>query len=397
MYTVLINALIGCGIVSSFPQFSMTIGDLAEKSGLSYGVLMTGDTVKSVGIVLGMLVSGFFYNRFGQTKVFVFSMVASILPQFLILHVSSVFLFMGLKFIQGTAAIIFPVFLVIILNRVSEKNAGISTAVFNGIFYAGGGIGGTMAGFVIAEYGWAASYYVLGAVQIVTGLVWLFTVKEVPRKNAAPVVSGADRNFMASPVLWLLALSFFATTWGVQAITVDWAIYGEWLGYDELSLGKVMSAVTAGMILSCVFSGKTSDFFSFGSEKKGQRRLFVLMAGHLLIIVSVCFLIFGDMKNFNLFYAATFLFAFSCSWGLGAFYAILPEIYDEKKVPVVTGVAGGVGDMGMPLAPMVVGVYFGLKGLWDVGWVSCAVIACLGFIAGIALLFILRKKPLLHE
>ena len=394
---MLINALVGCGVAAGFPQFSMTITALSEKSGIAPGVLMTGDTVKSAAIVFAMLLSGFAYNRFGARKVFIFSLLTSALPQFFIPHAGSIFAFMAFKVIQGLSAMIFPVFLVIILRWMEEKNAGLSTAVFNSIFFAGGGLGGTMAGFLIAGHGWLASYYALGAVQLFTGLLWLCTVKEAPPGERAESSEGVGREgvakeVIASPVLWLLALSFFATMWGVQAITVDWALFGEWLGYDALALSKIMSAVTLGIASSCILSGKTSDFFAKAAAKKSLARVAVLMAGHALTLASVCFLLFADLGNFTLFYAATFLFTFSVSWGLGAFYCILPEIYDARTVPLATGFTGGLADMGMPAAPMVVGVFFGLRGLWGLGWASCAAAAAISFLAGLSLLVILRGR-----
>ena len=390
-FTVFICAMTGCGLAAGFPQFSMTISALSEKSGLSPGILMTSDTVKSAAIVLSMLVSGFFFNKFGAKKVFLLSMLAAVSTQFFMPYVSSIAALMALKIVQGLAAMVFPVFLVIILRSVEERNAGISTAVFNGIFYAGGGLGATVAGFAIASYGWLSSYYIIGAVQLAAGLIWLLTVKAPPAEKPARKLKGGS-DLMASPVMWLLAVSFFSCTWGIQAMTVDWVIFGEWLGYSESALGRIMSAATAGIILSCLISGKVSDFFSKQAKKKSLPRICVFIAGHGMVIASVCFLILFDMREFGLYYAATFLFAFSVSWGLGAFYSILPEIYPAETVPVSAGVAGGIGDIGMPVAPMVVGVLFGLNGFWNMGWVVCAAIAFCSFGAGLLLLIFIRKK-----
>ena len=455
-YIVLVSAIAGCGFAASFPQFSMTITDLSAATGLSPGLLMTSDTVKSAAIVLGMLLSGFAYNRFGARKIFLFSLIASAVPQFLIPHVHSATLLMLFKISQGLVALVFPVFLVIILRWMDEKEAGISTAVFNGIFFAGAGLGGTMAGIFITAYGWRSAYYALGFFQLLTGFLWLLTVNPVPPcahrempfdaahcpkrarnriverhlggakshiferrperanqrdlENAAlecghrqkpgkhtALDCGHDRKsypakkIVASPVLWLLAISLFATMWGVQAVTVDWAIFGEWLGYDAAALGKVMSAVTFGMLFSCVLSGKTSDFFARLTARKGAARIKVLLAGHGLIVATTGLLLLGDMRHFGLFYITTFLFTFAVSWGLGSFYCILPELYEERAVPLATGIIGGLGDLGLPAAPMVVGVLLGLRGFWQFGWMSCAAVALLSFAAGLLLLILIKR------
>ena len=74
-------------------------------------------------------------------------------------------------------------------------------------------------------------------------------------------------------------------------------------------------------------------------------------------------LILLDLTSVGLFYATAFIFSFGGSWGLGTFYSILPEIFDEDRLPIITGLAGGAGDMGMPLAPLLVGVVFGARGM----------------------------------
>ena len=69
------------------------------------------------------------------------------------------------------------------MDVISERQAGLATAVFNGIFYSGGGIGGTLAGFFIAKSGWLSSYFALGIIELVIGVIWLFTVKDTTKSR----------------------------------------------------------------------------------------------------------------------------------------------------------------------------------------------------------------------
>lgn len=105
-----------------------------------------------------------------------------------------------------------------------------------------------------------------------------------------------------------------------------------------------------------------------------------------IIRVASLMLILLDLTNFGLFYATAFIFSFGGSWGLGTFYSILPEIFDEERLPIITGLAGGAGDMGMPLAPLLVGVVFGARGMWHLGWSVCIVISLLSILACFLLL-----------
>lgn len=396
-YVVFINAFIGCVLSAGFPQASMTVAYLSEKMNISQQVLLTGDTVRTLGIILGMMASGVAVKKFGAKKVFIFGMVLAILPQIIIPYNTSLILFFGLKFAQGISSIVFPMFLLIIMDWIDESQTGLSTAIFNGIFYGGGGIGGTFAGFVIAKSGWIASYWALAILQLLISIIWLFTIREkgVPEGEKAQegVAKGglSLKEMLGMPKLWLLVISFISTTWCVQAITVDMPLYGSFLGYNELETGKIMTAVTVGIISACIVSGKISDFFALRAKNKAAARIRVLMAGCIIIICSVAVILVMDLSRFSMFYMATLFFSFGGSWGLGSFYSILPEVFDEETLPVATGFIGGCGDAGMPLAPTVVGIVFGVRGLWSIGWGICAVVAAFSILACIILIRSSRK------
>lgn len=395
-YIVLISSLMGCSISSAFPQFSMTVSSVAEKTGLSESFLLATDTLKSAAIVVAMLCSGFFYKKFGARITFIIALICMALPQFVIPYTSVPALLIFWKLVQGFSSVIFPVFLLIIMDMISERQAGLATAVFNGIFYSGGGVGGTLAGFFIAKSGWLSSYFALGIIALVIGLIWLFTVKDTTKDKASDAADVTADNLneektssltlLKMPVVWLLILAFISTTFVIQAITVDLPLFSQWLGYNELESGKINTAVTIGLLAACLVSGQISDMVARRMSNKGRARILVMAVGPILIIIASLMLILLDLTNFGLFYATAFIFSFGGSWGLGTFYSILPEIFDEERLPIITGLAGGAGDMGMPLAPLLVGVVFGARGMWHLGWSVCIVISLLSILACFLLL-----------
>lgn len=393
-YIVFISSLMGCSISAAFPQFSMTVSKLSESTGLSESFLLTGDTVKSAAIVAAMLCSGFLYKKFGAKTTFILALVFTVLPQSLVPFVSSPVIFMILKTMQGFSSIIFPVFLLIIMDAIPERQAGLATAVFNGIFYSGGGVGGTLAGLFIAKSGWISSYFALGIINVVIGIIWLLTVKDTTKGKIAEDETVEEKSsslaLLKMPVVWLLIIGFISTTFVIQAITVDMPLFSEWLGYDEMETGKINTAVTIGLLLACLVSGKISDMVALRMSNKAAARILVMTAGPVIIILSSLMLVFLDLTSFGLFYCTVLMFSFGGSWGLGAFYSILPEIFDEDRLPIVTGLAGGAGDLGMPAAPLLVGVIFGARGLWQAGWAVCIAVAALSLIA--CLLLLKNKK-----
>ena len=398
-YLVFINAIMGCTIAASYSQFSMVVGQLSDYTGISQEFLMTTDTIKSFTVVVAMMISGAVYKRLGLKFTFIFCLAAYIIPQLVIPINKSAAILVAMKILQGLATISFPVFLLTIMSAMDASQTGTATAVFNGIFYAGGGIGGTIAGYVIAATNsWTSSFYVVAGMALVVGIIWLLTVKapeekEVPADAAAePAEQPKKNNVLFNPLTYLLVLSFFATTWVTQTVGMDIPIYAADLGYDTLTSGKLMNAITIGILLACLFSGKISDFLANRSQNRAQARLSVLMVGPIGIVLCVIAMNLADLTNFGVFFVITFLLTFFGAWGLRVFYSILPEMFHPDEVSTVTGVAGGLADLGMPIGPTVVGVIFGAKGMWNLGWYSCAGIAIVGILCGLILMGYSRKR-----
>jgi MFS family permease len=168
------------------------------------------------------------------------------------------------------------------------------------------------------------------------------------------------------------------------------------IGYGEANTGTILTAVTIGMIGSCVISGKASDFFAKRSGRKASARIAVLMFGSVATIAAIALMTFGDLSDFRMIYLCVLLFTFAAAWGFGAFYPIIPELYHDEAVPIVTGTTGGIGDCGMPIAPLVVGVIFGVKGSWNIGWWSCGGVAAISLVASLTLLLFLKRNTTNH-
>lgn len=396
-YIAILSALFGCILTAGYPQFSMTLDHLVERMQVSQDVLLTGDTVKLAAVVLAMWLSNTCYRKLGLYKTILLGAAATIIPQFLFPFVTSLPLFFVLKFSQGMSSIVFPIMMLLMMDWVEENQTGLVTAVFNGIFYGGGGIGATASSFVLSRWGWIGTYFALGIALAVVTAIWIATVRE--RKAPAAVEAEAPKEkglsipqLLRLPKVYCLILGFIPTTFAVQAISSDLSLYGSFLAYSESQIGSLGTAATIGMVAACLVSGKCSDFFAGKAANRGAARVGVMLAGCALTVVSVVFLLSAASQDFALFYAAVLLFSFGGSWGLGVFYSILPDVFDERSLSTATGFIGGFGDMMMPIAPTVVGVVFGVRGLWSLGWGACALLAVIGVLACAVLIGILKRE-----
>lgn len=410
-YVVFISAMIGVSMTASFPQFTMIVGEYAEQLHSSKEFLLFTDTVRSISIMVAMLISGPVYQRMGLKKTFVAAIASMLLPQIFMPYITSAAVVLLLKIVQGFCAVIFPIFLITIMSWMDKSNSGTATAVFNGIFYGGSGIGAAVAGFTISALGWKPSFYVIALMTLIPSVLWFFTVKEKrtvlpgdPSEGNVPAETsssgkvssdGKDRTFqelVRSPGIWALIVCLFSTIWMVQVLSVDLPLYGSALQYDAEAVGLFMSSLAVGIFLACVISGRISDYFSQKSKDPATARLIVFSIGPVLSILSILLLLVIDKSSFPLFYSAILLLSFSSAWGLGAFYCILPEIMEPRKVEYATGLIGGIADIGMPVGPLLFGVVFGVKGLWTGAWISCIAVCLISAFASIAFVQRMRSK-----
>ncbi len=385
-YVVIISSAIGIFATAYFSQFSMTVKDLSLQSNISEGFLLFTDTIKSLVIMLGMIFSGKIYNLMGSKKLFMFTLLCMAIPQFLLPYTTSISMVIVLKIIQGLSGLMFPIFIIIILGWSNEKNSGFATAIFNGIFYGGAGFGATISGFVIVNWGWQASYWFLGILTLFFGCVWILTVKENPKqlyskkKEESPNIN-TSQHPLRSSTPWLLIFILISPTWIVQALSVDIPIWTDSLNYSSEHTGIIMSSLTFGFLFATIFSGKLSDVLASRRQNKALPRIFVMGLGSFLSAISFIVLLLINHDNFVLLYICILFVSFSGAWGLGSFYCILPELFSKEKLTTITGFIGGIGDISLPLAPLVVGVIFGTRGLWTLGWGSCILISIISLFA----------------
>lgn len=381
-YVVLISALIGVSMTASFPQFTMVVEEYAVRLQTTKEFLLFTDTVRSISIMGGMLLSGPVYQKLGLKRTFVFAIASMVVPQILFPFVTRIWIVMVLKIVQGLCAVIFPVFLITIMEWVDRGNIGTATAVFNGIFYGGSGIGATAAGLTISSLGWKASFYMIGLLTLIPSILWFFTVKEKDNFPDSPTheetsISSEEKVFVTvirSFKTWALVICLFSTIWMVQVLSVDLPLYGGFYNYSADSVGLMMSSLSFGIFFACVVSGKISDYFAGRSKNPGTARLSVFAFGPLITIAIILVLLVIDKGNFPIFYSVILLLSFASAWGLGSFYCILPELMEKKSVEYATGFIGGIADLAMPIGPFIFGIVFGVKGLWTAAWISCIVI-----------------------
>lgn len=396
LYTAIIGALTGAVSAATAGQFSAALAPMAIQFGVSEEAVALTESVKSATVVIAMLVAPEIMRRSSWRFSFMLAALAMLIPQILIPAAESYPLLLALKALQGFSALLFPLILSLIMEWSNDRNMGLTTSVFMGVFYAGGSAGGTAAGVVISRWGWQSSFHALSAAMAVMGIIFLTTIKSARTAVAAEqgALSGSGgvyKSVVRRKETWFLIMAFLPTIWTIQAIWADVIPFGLSIGYTESGVGGTAAISAIAIVIASVLSGRASDYFALRVKPPHVGRMAVFSASMLLIMAGSLLIVFIDLAPpaKSAFNAAIFLLSFGAAWGLGSFYCILPEIFNEEQTITANGFVGGIADMAMPLSPMLMAILGIGMGRWDLSWLSCVAVSIAGLASAAK---ILRRK-----
>ena len=386
-YVAFISAISSAVLGSTLSQFSMTLRPLAEQIGVTEAQIALSESLKTGAIVVSMLLAPVMIKKIGMKWTYYLGTGVFLVSQTLIPYVESYAFLAFLKVLQSCVGLLFPLLLILIVKSNESRNVGFATAIFTGIFYAGTTIGGTIASMAMGVGGWRFSYHILSILLIILSTIFILTV---PMEGRVPEDAtekregkGAYRSVVTNKTTWFLIVAFLPTIWTIQAIGGDLTPFGQSLGYSEAEMGEIMGLSSLAILVAALVSGKVSDICASLCENKLVARVWVLSAGAVFICAGVLFLLVSDVRapHYALFNTVSFVLSFGASWGLGSFYCIMPEAFVGEEVGVANAFTGGIADLGMPLALVVMAVLGIQHNLWTLAWLSCAVISVLGVIA----------------
>ncbi|MCY7008639.1 MFS transporter [Fusobacterium simiae] len=388
---VTIYSLLGFCLPSTVTQFTMLIGTIAKKMQVSEQTVLLADTFRAVCLVTALFISSFLYKKFGLRKTILIGLCCQIIPQFILpigIEHKNLFVLYIFKGMQGVNAIAFPLYISTITSWVDEKSKGFATSVFNGGFTAGAGLGAWVSGKVIPIFGWKISFYFLGIICIIIAIPVLLITREKETENSFKKQSRNSSHYnkiFKQKLTWMLVFSLLANTWITQAITVDMPIYSSYLGYSYNQIGTLMLIISIISIIFSIIGGIISDLYATKSINKVSSRVKVLSYGYAVAAVTCIILPFIANKGFLFTILIVSIIMLGVSWAQGVYWAIPSELYKVEDNVIITSICSGASNLVNPIAPMVVGVILGTRGLWKMAWITCAIIAILSMISALVI------------
>lgn len=386
-----IYSLLGFCLPSTVTQFAMLVGTIAKEMQVSEQTVLLADTFRAVCLVTALFASSFLYKKFGLRKTIFIGLCCQIIPQFVLplgIENNNLFILYIFKGMQGMNALAFPLYISTITSWIDEKSKGLATSVFNGGFTAGAGLGAWVSGKVIPILGWKMSFYTLGVMCIIFAIPVLLITRE---KEGISPLKKENKNsnryniIFKQKLTWILVFALLANTWIAQAITVDMSIYSSYLGYSYGQTGTLMLIISIVTVIASIVGGAVSDFFAARSTNKVLSRAKVLSYGYAIAAIACVLLPIIAKKGFIFTILAASLMMLGTSWAQGVYWAIPSALYKAEDNVIVTSICSGASNLVNPVAPMVVGVILGTRGLWQIGWVTCAIMAVFSMIATLAI------------
>lgn len=388
---VVFYSLLGIFCPAAVTQFSMVVNDLAEALSVESDVILLTDTARAVCLVCSMFLSGYIYKKLGLRKTIALGLAFQTLPQFLIplaINMNSVPLLFIFKGMQGLNAMAFPLYISTITMWMDEKYVALSTAIFNGSFVAGSGVGAWIAGKVVPMFGVEASFYIIGVICLVFAIPVILITRDKPKENVV-TEENAKKNVYGSivkqTVTWLLVIALIANTWVNQSVTVDMSVYASSLGLGYGETGDLMLVISIVTVIASILAGAVSDHFAQKAKNKVRTRSIIMGLGYVSSVVSSALLPFVAPSGFTALAICACLMMFGSSWAAGVFWALPVELYSEEDNVAGTAFCSGASNIPNPIAPMVVGVWLGSSGNWTAGWLTCAITSLLSMLASFAL------------
>ncbi len=315
---------------------------------------------------VGRLPLGILADRLGGRPVFAATLVASIVPVFLLGLVDSYPMLLVCGFLVGIALASFSVGVSFVSPWYPASRQGYALGVY-GAGNAGQAIASFGAPVVAAALGYRWGFWAWGVLAALVLVLWLLLARDAP-KRAPPKGWGDYLRPLARPRSWALSLYYFLTFGGFVAMALSLPV----LLTEQFHLGKVDAGFrTAGFIALATacrpLGGVLSDRIG------GARVLSVVFP-----ITAVCALLMAR-PVMDTFTVGALGMAAAIGLGNGAVFKLVPEFF-PTAVGSVTGLVGAAGGLGGFFPPLVLGELKQQTGSYAPGFVCLAVFAllCLG-------------------
>ncbi|MBY7144145.1 MFS transporter [Virgibacillus sp. NKC19-3] len=138
-----------------------------EEFGVSVSASSLAFSLTIIGLIIGLIVLGFYSDRIGRTIFIKLSLIGSIIPFLVIPMVDSFYVIVVLRFIQGFALAGLPAASIAYLNEeIDSRSVGVATGLYISSNALGGMVGRVLTGYITDHFSWQVAFLVLAVVGL---------------------------------------------------------------------------------------------------------------------------------------------------------------------------------------------------------------------------------------
>lgn len=319
---------------------------------------------------LGRIPLGFLADRFGGRRVFLWTMVISVVAALLMGKVNSYTQLMSFGFLTGVALASFSVGVAFVSGWYSAERQGFALGV-----YGAGNVGQSLAAFgaplLFPILGLRNTFWSFAGLLVIFTIIFFVLAKDPPR-SAPPKSLQQMTNPLGRRMSWVLSFFYFLTFGGFVAMSI----------YLPMFLTEIFRLTpqdagmrTAGFVLLATAVRPIGGWLS---DRVGGLKvllwIFPWVAGMALLLT---------VESMAPFTVGALGMAAAIGLGNGAVFKLVPEYFPES-VGAVTGLVGAMGGLGGFFPPLALGLIREQTGSFFWGFVLLSVfaLACL-LVAGI--------------
>ncbi|MGN6507094.1 MAG: MFS transporter [Tepidisphaeraceae bacterium] len=234
-------------------------------------------TATTIAVALAAPVVGLIAERFGRKQVITSAIFLLAIPTLLAGTATNLHMLIFWRFVQG---LVMPGIIAVTMAYVSEEwppdRVGAAMAAYISGNVLAGVIGRLLSGWIAARFGWHASFFVLGALDLVGGAVVLVGLPHgrtaLPRRSVGTTLREMGGHFFNRQLLAAYAVGFNLLLTLVAAFTyVTFRLSAAPFDLGPTGLGLVFLVYIAGVFVTPM-GGKLID-------RRGQRHALLLALG----------------------------------------------------------------------------------------------------------------------
>ena len=255
-------------------------------------------------------------------------------------------------------------------------------ALAQGIFNAGASIGNVIAPIIIvflyAQFGWKATYVILGLMGILWVFPWLLINKSDPKNHPwiteeeRMLISGYNgeelvENKEEGKSLSLVEILKFKESWGVLScrffIEPIWWFFAGWMpiylnSEFNLSIEEIGNTMWISYLMAAagsILGGMFTEYVINRSSVNAGRKISIVLGSFLIICAFVGIILFVKETNFMLFIYLAGVALFGFQFAIGNIQTLSSDLLKGPSVGTLAGLAGTVA----AISPMIMNWFIG--------------------------------------